>query len=118
MTPLPVIGPPCREIRCTECCRGELLVLMPDEDHTQYETVQVADGYAIRPKSNLDCWYLDRATGCTIYDRRPLMCREFDCVKAYKARGRIERKLKKKIFAVGIRKAARKCQALGYDPEP
>ena len=29
-------------------------------------------------KANGDCWYLC-ASGCTIHDTKPLMCKEMDC---------------------------------------
>jgi Fe-S-cluster containining protein len=30
-------------------------------------------------KENGDCMYLDRETGCTIWNRRPQVCQDFDC---------------------------------------
>ena len=49
-----------------------------DEDRTDYETVLI-DGHAVLAhKPNGDCVYLG-ASGCTIYEKRPLMCRRFDC---------------------------------------
>lgn len=30
-------------------------------------------------KKNGDCYYLDRETGCVIYEQRPVVCRKYDC---------------------------------------
>jgi putative zinc- or iron-chelating protein len=38
---------------------------------------------ALKHKANGDCVYLDRSRGCTIWDRRPVICREFDCAAIY-----------------------------------
>lgn len=66
---------------CVACCRGDA-VRLSDADR--------ADGYLTEPyphaprvkmlahKPNGDCIYLGES-GCTIYDRRPTICREMDC---------------------------------------
>jgi hypothetical protein len=38
--------------------------------------------FLLATRSNGQCVYLG-ASGCTIYDRRPLLCRSFDCRKYY-----------------------------------
>ncbi len=70
---------------CVKCCtRWDVLRILPEEgdDPSQYQT----EPHPFRPGSlmlahqpNGDCIYLDRATGCTIHDRRPRMCRTMDC---------------------------------------
>lgn len=83
-TPVPCNG-------CTECCRsGQGLFLHPEQgdDPAKYKTrvlIDQATGgqvYTLATKRNGHCVYLGR-TGCTIYDKRPLICRSFDCRKHY-----------------------------------
>ena len=38
--------------------------------------------YLLATEANGQCVYLG-ASGCTIYERRPLLCRSFDCRKHY-----------------------------------
>ena len=38
--------------------------------------------FLLATEANGQCVYLG-ATGCTIYDRRPLLCRSFDCREHY-----------------------------------
>jgi Fe-S-cluster containining protein len=38
--------------------------------------------FLLATEANGQCVYLG-ATGCTIYDRRPILCRSFDCRKHY-----------------------------------
>lgn len=75
---------------CTECCRsGQGLFLHPElgDDVAAYETRMAVDTagnriflLATTPKGA--CVYLG-PTGCTIYERRPLLCRTFDCRQHY-----------------------------------
>ena len=76
---------------CTECCRsGQGLFLHPDQgdDVRSYQTQVTLDPqtgspvYLLATKDNGHCVYLGEA-GCTIYARRPLLCRSFDCRKHY-----------------------------------
>jgi hypothetical protein len=66
---------------CTLCCRGwHLVVLFPEfgDDVASYETTDFNGRPALKFKENGDCHYLGD-TGCTIHDRVPGVCREFDC---------------------------------------
>lgn len=66
---------------CTLCCYDDAIVILPHEDASQYETVphpQHDQVRMLKHKANGACWYLGDA-GCTIYDKRPRLCREFDC---------------------------------------
>lgn len=91
---------------CTKCCRGEAVYLTVHDDPSLYETVPVeikpgrympTDTIALQlpHKPNGDCHYLGE-TGCTIYERRPHICKLFDCrmyVAGMKARyTRVERR--------------------------
>jgi len=76
---------------CTECCRsGQGLVLHPEEgDDVESYAHRVAghraDGSAVFVLATDErdwCVYLGES-GCTIYERRPLICRSFDCRKYY-----------------------------------
>jgi Fe-S-cluster containining protein len=76
---------------CTQCCRsGQGLLLHPEQgDEVQSYQVQVrkdaASGafvYLLDTNEKGECVYLG-PSGCTIYNRRPLLCRSFDCRKHY-----------------------------------
>ncbi len=63
---------PCGD--CRLCCTNELVQVGWDEN-----------GFELRPgtrflamKDNKECVYL-RPEGCSVYERRPKVCREFDC---------------------------------------
>lgn len=66
---------------CNECCRGDAIFLHPEhgDDASLYQTELYQGRVILAHKTNGDCIYLDRALGCTIHDRRPTICREFDC---------------------------------------
>lgn len=65
---------------CTECCQDDAIYLHPElgDKASQYET-QVLDGkYALAHNEQGNCIYL-KSSGCSIWDRRPAICREMDC---------------------------------------
>src|SRR4051812_6905894 len=70
---------------CTVCCRRELVLLTHNDNPLLYETKPVRHPFTGEPahliphKADGTCIYLGEA-GCTIYDRRPEMCRAFTCV--------------------------------------
>lgn len=83
-TPVPCNG-------CTECCRsGQGLFLHPDrgDDLESYRHRAIADPatgntiHLLEVNEQGACVYLG-PSGCTIYDRRPLLCRTFDCRTHY-----------------------------------
>lgn len=76
---------------CVECCRSkQALILVPaqgdDVQSYQYSVAAHPDTgepvYLLATKENGECVYLG-PSGCTIYERRPLLCRSFDCRKHY-----------------------------------
>ena len=76
---------------CTACCQSsQLLLLHPEQgdDVQSYRFQVVTDPaagttvYALAADEQGRCVYLGES-GCTIYDRRPLLCRSFDCRKHY-----------------------------------
>lgn len=74
---------------CTACCRRELVLLVDGDDASLYPEAQVlamenpltgAPSCVVIPhKEDGGCIYLGD-NGCTIYDKRPKMCRVFSCV--------------------------------------
>jgi hypothetical protein len=54
------------------------------DDESQYKTESYKGRVILAHKNNKDCVYLNRQTGCTIYERRPSVCRGLDCRKLLK----------------------------------
>ena len=75
---------------CTECCRsGQGLFLHPEQgdvvESYRHRALMDSTGntvFLLDTEANGHCVYLGD-TGCTIYERRPLLCRSFDCRKHY-----------------------------------
>jgi Fe-S-cluster containining protein len=76
---------------CTECCKSNQgLVLHPDQgdevESYQFQVFGHRDTgdpvFALARDESGRCVYLG-PHGCTIYDRRPFLCRSFDCRKHY-----------------------------------
>lgn len=67
---------------CNECCRWDAIWLKPHlgDNENDYETEVYLGRKMLKHKPNGDCIYLDRDRGCSIHDRRPVVCREFDCL--------------------------------------
>jgi hypothetical protein len=70
---------------CTACCKNERIILAPEngDDLDAYEKVLTRQGdgeprWMLKHKPGGDCVYLG-AEGCTIHDRAPYVCRQFDC---------------------------------------
>lgn len=100
---------------CRLCCRL-MTPLLPEkgDDPSQYQTaLWFKDGLGKPPTlildrlPNGDCVYLGEG-GCTIHDRAPWTCRDFDCREVFKNSDRPGRKLAikngdmtKEIFARG-----------------
>lgn len=72
---------------CLLCCKGEAIILHPEDgdDPSNYETITVPHPLGtgkmvqqIKTTITGACMYLGK-TGCTIYSKRPVICREFDC---------------------------------------
>lgn len=66
---------------CFACCVGDAIFVHPEcgDDRRQYAVERYEGRWILKHKSNGDCIYLDRNNGCTIHDRRPVVCRELDC---------------------------------------
>jgi Fe-S-cluster containining protein len=69
---------------CQACCKRERIILRPDEDPSSYIVVPNRHGiegesnWMLAHKPNGDCIYLDDH-GCSIHDRAPWACQQFDC---------------------------------------
>jgi Fe-S-cluster containining protein len=80
---------------CTACCRNHSAVVLHEllgDDLSFYRadmkmvpatsTLHGKPDFAptLATKANGDCWYVGES-GCTIYEQRPYVCRQFDCRK-------------------------------------
>lgn len=64
---------------CRACCHQR--VLLGDED--DWSAYQHRDGF-LAQRADGGCIYLDDRLGCTIYERRPALCRVFHCGEWYR----------------------------------
>ena len=75
---------------CTACCKGQRIILTKADRGEKYRiapTIKGNDGktqWMLQHKPNGDCIYLGDS-GCTIHDRAPKACRDFDCRKWFSA---------------------------------
>jgi uncharacterized protein len=91
---------------CRACCHGDLIVLHPEngDDPSAYETEPFSHPLtgkpclALKHKHNGECVYLG-PEGCTIHDRAPVICREFDCRRMYLSVPRAERR---RLISAGV----------------
>lgn len=75
---------------CTACCHNELVpIVEEDGDPKQWITEETDQGWFLMVGPDRRCVYLGKA-GCTIYERRPTVCRVFDCRGVVKMLGRLE----------------------------
>lgn len=93
--------PPCDG--CTGvCCKSpvhKFAVILQPEEQDNYEHVWLdEDGNSIKaggtapfnpviPYKDGKCIYLGSDNRCTIYERRPTLCREFSCLSGYRKHG-------------------------------
>jgi hypothetical protein len=90
------------------------VVLFPErgDDVASYEheIIDLGDQTVavLRLRPNGDCIYLDEATGCTIHNRAPAVCKAFDCRQYFLGMTRQDRRIterqaknKSEIFAAG-----------------
>lgn len=74
---------------CTRCCQSPSYVYLYPEKGDQIHQFQRAlvqnmetgklHMALLKKRNSTSCIYLDEKNGCTIYARRPWMCRRFDC---------------------------------------
>lgn len=76
---------PCQSVNCTECCERLAPFLTEEEFNSgQYLYTFVNAGDTDKPaiavpRTDAGCVYLSHDKKCTIYERRPTSCRQFDC---------------------------------------
>lgn len=112
----PVQSVPCNG--CTACCEHDLIVLHPDQGDRpdQYLTTPARHPLTGKPvlalqrQADGSCVYLERGVGCTIHDRAPLICREFDCRRFVQRVGKEERRA---MLKAGI--GSRRVYQAGFD---
>jgi len=95
---------------CTECCKADQVILLPekDDDPSSYEVEYISSALypgRLVPALKRDartghCVYL-AANGCTIHDRVPWTCRRFHCARMFKALGRLSRAKRDLLWARG-----------------
>lgn len=82
------------------CCRNQVIALYPEHGDAigEYDTRVVPSPTEpgrlvaiLKQREDGSCIYLGE-TGCTIYDKRPQICRAFDCGAFYRDTPRHERK--------------------------
>jgi Fe-S-cluster containining protein len=82
---LPESDVPCQSINCTQCCEKLSPFLTETEFKSgKYIYTLINGGDADKPficipRTEFGCIYLDQNKQCTIYEIRPLACRQFDC---------------------------------------
>lgn len=88
---------PCGD--CTLCCQGDAIALFPEhgDDIGAYVTCTI-NGVTIIKRDGPTCRYLINGR-CSIYDRRPMICRFFDCRGLYRSLSRAKRK---RMIALGL----------------
>lgn len=89
---------------CTACCKGEAVYLVPGDAVASYlvEMSPGGKGLVLQRKANGECVYLD-ASGCTIHDRAPTLCKVYDCRRQYQMYSRLTRR---KMQSQGLLDAA------------
>ena len=82
---------PCKS--CTLCCHKTNIMLMPEQgdDVASYEHEIVNDVPVLKHKPDGACIYLTEQR-CSIHERAPVTCREFDCRRFYAGKGPAERR--------------------------
>ena len=117
---------------CRACCQGDLIVLHPEcgdvvdrYDHLMMPHPFTREMVAVlAQKPNHECVYLG-PRGCTIHDRAPAICREFDCRLMFLKFTRAERwrlvrdgMMSKDVFAAGRARVKTLTTALATSAEP
>lgn len=110
---------------CTVCCHREMIILVTGDNPNDYPgviTVDAPNPYTDEPTTKMLPHRADGACiflgmhGCTIYDKRPTMCRVFSCVgyvrraRAEKSESAIRKAIKRgeidrEIWDAGIKRA-------------
>lgn len=85
---------------CRACCVRDLIVLHPEcgdriEDYECQSIINPLTGqqtYALKRNERNECIYLG-IDGCSIHERAPVICKEFDCRRAFQKWSRKDRRM-------------------------
>jgi Putative zinc- or iron-chelating domain len=91
---------------CTACCRGHIVVLSDKDEANMpaYDWRQLGKHKVLNNKPNGDCAHVG-PDGCTIYEKRPAVCRTYDCRKHFKSlTGNERRRFSKSVLGDEARK--------------
>lgn len=77
---------------CRLCCQSAAITLQDGDNPDDYDCEPWNNTMKLKNKPNGDCIYLGEK-GCTIYERRPQICRVYDCRKQFLSLKRREREL-------------------------
>jgi Fe-S-cluster containining protein len=90
---------------CRACCHQRVWLDPERDDFGAYECERMPNG-AVQLKKRDDgaCVYLSDRLGCTIHDRRPAMCRAFDCGDWYATTSRQTRRRMERSPDENVRK--------------
>jgi hypothetical protein len=111
---------------CTRCCQTNDLILVKEDfgdDPDSYETAPAPIGFGyermVAKAPNGDCIYLRRGVGCTIWERRPAVCKDFDCAGLAKAlpRGSLEDLVRRGVVTKAVVERGRELLKRGYRPD-
>ena len=74
---------------CTACCETDIVFLHPEygDKPKKYVTQMAGNRIALAHKRSGGCIYLETGVGCTIWERRPVVCREMDCRRLLRFEG-------------------------------
>jgi uncharacterized protein len=96
---------------CTKCCKGDTIFLHPDlgDDlaffagnyKTEFNPLANRRQFALLHKRNGDCVYLGES-GCTIYEKRPAICKTFSCVGVWRKLQDVPRPERRRLLRSGM----------------
>lgn len=109
---------------CRACCHGDAIVLHPEhgDDPAKFECEIQRHPLTGRPvpilkqRADRSCVYLG-PDGCTIHDRAPVICREFDCRRLFLRLSRAQRRVLSRTMGRDVLAAGRaRLQSLEVRP--
>jgi Fe-S-cluster containining protein len=96
---------------CQACCKKMLILLEDGDDLSRDDWDWTVFGLCrvrkLKHKKNGDCIHLAK-NGCAVYDRRPRVCRAFDCEDFVKNHANIRSCGNDPVISEGIRRLANK----------
>jgi hypothetical protein len=69
-------------LRCGSCCTGYYNVYLTEQDIAEGIAHDVRQPYMLRQRADGTCFYFDTSRRiCKIYEKRPIVCRQFTCAR-------------------------------------